>query len=131
MIDTSTDRIWSICHTLLDTLPEMAYSMTELLMAIIARNGKEFKGGPPYAAHSQGQEYHGQSPCRAKQLWDDQQQEERGKRTCCGVHPSVHAAFKGLQLAGCVPGGDDWPLQQMVRIVAIHNLYLLNQLEVV
>ena len=43
MIGTSTDCIWSNCLTLLDTLPEIAYIMTELFMAIIARNDKEFK----------------------------------------------------------------------------------------
>ena len=42
-MDTFTDRTLSNWLTLLDTLPEMAYRMTELLMAIFAKNGKEFK----------------------------------------------------------------------------------------
>ena len=42
-MDTFTDRTLSNWLTLLDTLPEMAYRMIELLMAIFAKNGKEFK----------------------------------------------------------------------------------------
>ena len=43
MMDTFTDRTLSNWLTLLDTLPEMAYRMIEPLMAIFAKNGKEFK----------------------------------------------------------------------------------------
>ena len=43
VIDTFTDRALSGCLTLLDTLPETVYRVTDLLMAIFARNGMEFK----------------------------------------------------------------------------------------
>merc|ERR1712079_148063 len=43
VIDTFTDTALSGCLTLLDTLPETVYRVTDLLMAVINRNGKEFK----------------------------------------------------------------------------------------
>ena len=43
VIDTFTDTALSGCLTLLDTLPETVYRVTDLLMAVFNRNGKEFK----------------------------------------------------------------------------------------
>merc|ERR1719500_2670116 len=43
VIDGFTDRALVGCLTLLDTLPETVYRVTDLLIAIFARNGKEFK----------------------------------------------------------------------------------------
>ena len=43
VIDTFTDTALTGCLTLLDTLPETVYRVTDLLMAIFNRNGKEFK----------------------------------------------------------------------------------------
>merc|ERR1719500_2691977 len=43
VIDTFTDTALPGCLTLLDTLPETVYRVTDLLMAIFNRNGKEFK----------------------------------------------------------------------------------------
>jgi len=43
VIDTFTDSALTGCLTLLDTLPETVYRVTDLLMAIFNRNGKEFK----------------------------------------------------------------------------------------
>ena len=45
VIDGFTDRALVGCLTLLDTLPETVYRVTDLLIAIFARNGKEFKEG--------------------------------------------------------------------------------------
>merc|ERR1719500_1027367 len=45
VIDGFTDRALVGCLTLLDTLPETVYRVTGLLIAIFARNGKEFKEG--------------------------------------------------------------------------------------
>merc|ERR1719187_14784 len=43
VIDGFTDRALVGCLTLLDTLPETVYRVTDLLIAIFARNGKDFK----------------------------------------------------------------------------------------
>eukprot|EP00092_Neocalanus_flemingeri_P041280 GFUD01044951.1.p1 GENE.GFUD01044951.1~~GFUD01044951.1.p1 ORF type:complete len:4316 (+),score=1501.53 GFUD01044951.1:136-13083(+) len=43
VIDTFTDSALTGCLTLLDTLPETVYRVTDLLMAIFNRNGREFK----------------------------------------------------------------------------------------
>jgi len=43
VIDTFTDTALTGCLTLLDTLPETVYRVTDLLMAIFNRNGKDFK----------------------------------------------------------------------------------------
>ena len=43
VIDTFTDTALSGCLTLLDTLPETVYRVTDLIMAVFNRNGKEFK----------------------------------------------------------------------------------------
>jgi len=43
VIDTFTETALTGCLTLLDTLPETVYKVTDLLMAIFNRNGKEFK----------------------------------------------------------------------------------------
>ena len=43
VIDTFTDTALSGCLTLLDTLPETVYKVTDLLMAVFNRNGMMFK----------------------------------------------------------------------------------------
>ena len=43
VIDAFTDTVPTCCVTLLDTLPETVYRMTDLLISIFSRNGKEFK----------------------------------------------------------------------------------------
>ena len=43
VIDTFTDTALSGCLTLLDTLPETVYKVTDLLMAVFNRNGMKFK----------------------------------------------------------------------------------------
>ena len=43
VIDTFTDTALSGCLTLLDTLPETVYRVTDLLIAVFNRNGKDFK----------------------------------------------------------------------------------------
>merc|ERR1719309_1602657 len=43
VIDTFTETALTGCLTLLDTLPETVYRVTDLLMAIFNRNGREFK----------------------------------------------------------------------------------------
>merc|ERR1719400_1523424 len=43
VIEGFTEKALVGCLTLLDTLPETVYRVTDLLIAIFARNGKEFK----------------------------------------------------------------------------------------
>ncbi len=45
VIDTFTSSALSGCLTLLDTLPETVYRVTDLLMAMFQRNGPAFKAG--------------------------------------------------------------------------------------
>merc|ERR1712015_311446 len=43
VIEGFTEKALVGCLTLLDTLPETVYRVTDLLIAIFARNGKDFK----------------------------------------------------------------------------------------